>query len=133
VRVVHVFAVLIAAAQILSTITSTEGSDQVRVKDADTLVVDGMTFRLHGVDAPERDQVCLDTEGELYICGQIASAELEKFIAGRAVACEDLHADPVYGKRRIGRCSVGGIDLQHWLELHGWALNFEPYAKSEFG
>jgi len=61
-----------------------------------------------------------------------AAQELTKFIAGRDVRCEDLGADSVHPKRRIGRCSVDGIDQHHWLVQQGWALNFEPYAKREF-
>jgi endonuclease YncB( thermonuclease family) len=48
------------------------------------------------------------------------------------VTCKDLGPDTLYRQRRKGRCSVDGIDLQHWLVKEGWAINFEPYAKSEF-
>jgi endonuclease YncB( thermonuclease family) len=123
---------LIAIALSVARVGAAEVSGPARIKDADTIEVEGKTFRLHGIDAPEFDQACLDPEGALYPCGRVAARELEKFIAGRAVRCEDLGADPVYSKRRIGRCSVEGIDLHHWLVKEGWALNFEPYAKGEF-
>jgi endonuclease YncB( thermonuclease family) len=103
-----------------------------RAQDADTIKLDGKTYWLDGIDAPEIDQGCLDEDGELYPCGRKASEELARFIAGRPIKCDDLHPAPMYPNRRIGQCAVDGIDLQHWLVEHGWALNFEPYAKGRF-
>ncbi len=100
--------------------------------DADTITFDGKTYRLDGIDAPERDQRCLDPEGKVYACGLAAIEELSTFVAGRQIRCDDLHADPAYPNRRIGQCSVDGIDLHQWLVRQGWALNFEPYAKGRF-
>jgi endonuclease YncB( thermonuclease family) len=94
--------------------------------------VDGKSFRLDGIDTPERDQSCLNEDGEEFACGTTAAEELDKFVAGRSVKCEDIRADPAYPKRRIGECSVAGIDLGHWLVGQGWALNLQPTAKGRF-
>ena len=102
------------------------------IEDADTIKVDDKIHRLDGIDAPETDQNCLNEDAELYPCGRKAAEELSKFIAGRPIKCDDLRADPVYSKRRVGQCSVDGIDLHHWLVEHGWALNLEPDAKGRF-
>ena len=83
------------------------------------------------LDAPEIDQNCLG-EGGVYPCGQFALEALEGFVANRRIRCEDLGQDPKYPRRRIGRCAVDGIDLHRWLVGHGWALNFEPYARGRF-
>lgn len=104
----------------------------VRGEDANTIHVDGHAFRLDGIDAPEIEQSCISDEGEIYACGHRASDELKKFVAGRPVQCADLGADPASPKRRIGQCSVDGIDLQHWLVLQGWALGVEPRARGRF-
>jgi endonuclease YncB( thermonuclease family) len=101
-------------------------------QDVKTIRLDGKTFRLDGIDAPEPDQTCLNEDRELYSCGRKAAEELTKFIAGRPIRCDDLRADPAYPKRRIGQCSVAGVDLHHWFVEHGWALNFEPDAKGRF-
>ena len=93
---------------------------------------DGTKFRLDGIDAPEVDQNCLDAEGALYACGLKATQELKAYIAGRPIQCSDRGPDTAYRKRRIGQCSVEGIDLHHWLVQQGWAINFEPYAKERF-
>jgi endonuclease YncB( thermonuclease family) len=97
-----------------------------------SIEVDGKSFWLDGIDTPERDQSCLDEDGELFACGTRAAQELDKFIAGRSVKCEDIRADPAYPTRRIGECSVAGIDLGHWLVGQGWAINLSPNPKGRF-
>jgi endonuclease YncB( thermonuclease family) len=109
----------------------------------DTLAAaDGKRYRLDGIDAPESDQVCLDTGGGRYRCGEAASAALAEFIAGRPVQCVDAgsdsqrtdskHIDSNATERHVGQCFVDGTDLNHWLVENGWAINFEPYAKGRF-
>jgi endonuclease YncB( thermonuclease family) len=106
----------------------------VVVKDGDTVRLDGTSFRLDGIDAPEVDQVCLDEDGAVWACGIEARIRLTAFIAGRLVRCEDKGADTAHPKRRIGICRIDGeaISLNQWLVREGWALNFEPYAKGRF-
>ena len=106
----------------------------VTVKDGDTIEVDGGTFRLDGIDAPEADQFCLNEKGAVSRCGIEARDRLKTFLAGRAVHCEDKGADRVYPKRRIGVCQIDGeaTTLNQWLVRQGWAVNFEPYAKGRF-
>lgn len=101
-------------------------------QDADTLTVDGVRYRLDGIDAPEPDQACLDEEGELYPCGFVAARALQAFIADGAVNCEDLGPDTKYRDRRIGYCTVGGVDLNRWFVRAGWAINLELYARGWF-
>ena len=45
------------------------GAGDLRADDADMLTIDGIRYRLDGIDAPEFDQNCLDENGELYPCG----------------------------------------------------------------
>jgi endonuclease YncB( thermonuclease family) len=100
--------------------------------DADTITLEGVRFRLDGIDAPELDQPCLDSAGEVYFCGRKAYEELQKFIANRALRCDDKGPDRRRQNRRIGQCSVENVDLQRWLVTNGWAVPFEPYAKGRF-
>lgn len=106
----------------------------VAVVDGDSLKLDGTTFRLDGIDAPGRDQACLDENGDVWACGSEAKNRLTALTAKRAVQCEDKGPDPVYPERRLGICSVDGADLNlnYTLVLEGWALNFEPYARGRF-
>src|ERR1700741_3812096 len=57
--------------------------------DADTLTVDGSRYRLDGIDAPELDQPCLNSDGEVYLCGRKAYEELQKFVGNKVVRCDD--------------------------------------------
>src|SRR5690606_21248696 len=34
--------------------------------------------------------------------------------------------------RRIGRCTVDGLDLHKWLVRNGWALDFERYSHGRY-
>jgi endonuclease YncB( thermonuclease family) len=108
-------------------------SGNVRVVDGDTIKLDDKTFHLDGIDAPEFDQSCLDAEGATYPCGQIVAQELTKLIGEQRAYCEDLGADTKHKTRRIGHCYLlDGADINLWLVQQGWAINFEPYAKSQF-
>jgi endonuclease YncB( thermonuclease family) len=71
------------------------------IKDADTLRLEGSSYRLDGIDAPELDQTCLDESGAVWPCGIEARSRLAAFIDNRVVRCEDKGPDTVYGTRRI--------------------------------
>jgi endonuclease YncB( thermonuclease family) len=102
--------------------------DVARADDAGTLTVDGTVFRLEGIDALALDQHCLDDNG-MYPCGLFAAEALQELIASRPIHCRDLGRDPEFPRHRIGHCTVGGVDLQHWLVKEGWALSAEPSGR----
>jgi endonuclease YncB( thermonuclease family) len=99
---------------------------RVSVVDGDTLDLHGQRVRLSGVDAPESGQKCADASGKLWKCGAAAANALDRFIAGRPVAC---HVDDVdrYG-RSVSTCRVDGEDIQHWLARNGYALAYRQYS-----
>ena len=41
----------------------------VSVTDGDTLIVNGVAYRLVGIEAPQTDQTCLDDKGAPWTCG----------------------------------------------------------------
>jgi endonuclease YncB( thermonuclease family) len=104
------------------------------ITDGDTIQLGDTSFRLDGVDAPEMDQICLDEKGTPWACGVQARDALAKWIANRAIRCDDKGPDTAYPARRIGVCTVDGenVTINQWLVREGWALNFEPYAKRRF-
>ena len=59
---------LAAAFEAIETVTG-----MPTVVDGDTLIVDGSRLRLYGIDAPESQQQCLDTEKQQYACGVLSS------------------------------------------------------------
>ncbi|WP_367182987.1 thermonuclease family protein, partial [Ferrovibrio sp.] len=58
------------------------------VLDGDTLKLNGVTYRLHGIDAPEKTQTCQRDDLD-WLCGQAAAAHLRGLVARRRVACEE--------------------------------------------
>ena len=100
----------------------------VTVRDGGTLQLGNLTYRLDGIDAPAFDQICIDEHADNWTCGIEARDQLTRLIGGRAVRCDDLGADPLYRKRRIGLCSVEGegTSLNQLMVRQGFALSLTP-------
>jgi endonuclease YncB( thermonuclease family) len=95
----------------------------VRVTDGDTLTLrlslrEKYIIRLHGIDAPERDQAY----------GAIASRSLSRLVNGREVAVVVEDRDD-YG-RLVGRVYAEGRDINLALVQDGHAWWYRQYAKS---
>ena len=97
---------------------------RVRVIDGDTVDIDGVRWRLHGIDAPESGQSCR-AWGRTWDCGTAATEALMSRAAG--MSCSGSETDQ-YG-RSIGVCSSGGIDLNAWLVANGLALAYRQYSE----
>ena len=106
----------------------------VTVTDGDTLILNGTSYRLDGIDAPQTDQTCIDENSAVWRCGIEARDQLKKYIGDRNIRCDDTGQDTVYRGRRIGICWIEGetANLNQWLVREGWALNLEPSAKGRF-
>jgi endonuclease YncB( thermonuclease family) len=96
------------------------------VVDGDGLVIGGTSFRLHGIDAPETFQRCLDAKCVRTSCGIEARDRLRAHIAGREVCCIDKGPGG-YG-RRAAVCSIDDEDLNAWLVREGLALAYRKYS-----
>ena len=96
-----------------------------QVVDGDTLAVAGQRVRLHGVDAPEANQLC-ERGGQPWRCGADATEALRAFLAGRPVACTPVDRDR-FG-RIVARCAVEGQDLGAWLVGQGLAVAYTDYS-----
>jgi endonuclease YncB( thermonuclease family) len=120
---------------ILAVLSTSQGwAAGAAVKDGGTLQLNGVTWRLDGIDAPEFDQVCIDEHADSWTCGIDARDQLAKLIGDRQVRCGDLGPDPAYKKRHLGTCTVEGetSSLNQLLVRQGFALNFDPAAKGRF-
>jgi endonuclease YncB( thermonuclease family) len=104
------------------------------VRDANTIQLGDVTYRLDGVDAPELDQVCIDDHADPWSCGVDARDQLTKLVGGHAIRCDDLGPDKAHRKRHLGLCTVEGetVSLNQQLIRLGFAMNFQPSAKSQF-
>jgi endonuclease YncB( thermonuclease family) len=91
----------------------TQGSPEVT--DGDTFRLNGIVWRLHGVDAPERRQVCADG----WHAGEAARRALERIVSTDGVTCEKVRTDE-YG-RTVGTCRADGEDIGAVLVRQGMA------------
>ncbi|WP_116133100.1 thermonuclease family protein [Tropicimonas sp. IMCC34043] len=56
--------------------------------DGDTLDIADTRIRLHGIDAPEKEQVCKRADGSPGACGRWAGQTLTGLMAARKLVCE---------------------------------------------
>jgi endonuclease YncB( thermonuclease family) len=97
------------------------------VIDADTIEIHGQRIRLHGIDAPEGGQTCLDAAGRNWRCGQQAALALQDLIGRRTVSCDERDVDR-YGRIVVSQCFVGDVDVNEWLVAQGLALAYRRYS-----
>jgi endonuclease YncB( thermonuclease family) len=92
------------------------------VRDGDTLVLDGETYRLARIDAPEYRQMCKDSAGKEWPCGKAARLQLAAFVASGSLVCMP-QAEDKYG-RKVARCSSATVrDLGEAMVEAGLAIS----------
>ncbi|MCG2625245.1 thermonuclease family protein [Bradyrhizobium sp. WYCCWR 13023] len=98
------------------------------VRDANSIQLGDITYRLDGVDAPELDQVCIDDHADPWTCGIEARDQLAKLIGGKPVRCDDVGPEKNFGKRHRAICTVEGekVSLNEQLVRLGFAIAREP-------
>ena len=102
-----------------------------RVLDGDTVEIQGQRVRLHGIDAPESAQTCMDGAVRPYRCGEVATKALAALIGRGPVACRVLNRDR-YG-RLIAVCYRNQVDLNASMVATGHALAYRQYGTSYAG
>ena len=97
------------------------------VVDGDGLEIGGTKIRLFGIDAPEIDQYCNRADGTRWRCGQYATVELDRTIAGREVACSVRDKDR-YG-RPVAVCRIAETDLGETQVRSGLAVAYRKFTR----
>jgi len=98
-----------------------------RVIDGDTLALDGVRIRLHGIDAPEMAQTCR-RKGKPWRCGEAARRALAAMVADSTVRCRRRGIDR-YG-RVVARCRTARTgDLGAALVAEGAAFAYRRYSR----
>jgi len=97
------------------------------VTDGDTIKILHNKIRLHGIDAPERNQKCIKNK-KIYNCGVVATEALIKKINKNAVKCLTQKNKDRY-KRFIGICFVEQENLNKWMVRNGYAIAYRRYSK----
>lgn len=90
--------------------------------DGDTIKLNGTTYRLWGIDAPESKQACANG----WPAGHEATKALSDLIRGRAVTC-DARTQDRYG-RTVGLCRADGRDIGAAMVSGGMAWAFARYS-----
>lgn len=91
------------------------------ITDGDTIRLNGTTYRLWGIDAPEKGQWC-----GTYPAGITAEGTLEMLMRGKSISCEPRTTDR-YG-RTVALCTADGEDLGKAMVQSGMAWAFVRYS-----
>jgi endonuclease YncB( thermonuclease family) len=97
------------------------------VTDGDTIKILHNKIRLHGIDAPERNQKCIKNKKK-YNCGVVATKALIEKINKNAVKCLTQKNKDKYN-RFIGICFVEQENLNKWMVRNGYAIAYRRYSK----
>lgn len=102
------------------------------VIDGDTIEIHGERIRLNGIDAPESRQLCRDSKGKEYRCGQAAALALSDYLAAsRPTRCVEVDRDRY--RRVVADCSrADGANVAAWLVRKGHALDWPHYSKGRY-
>ncbi len=88
--------------------TVIEGRAQAVAGDA--LRMNGITYKLTGVEAPERGQACMRPGKRRWRCGEAAQAALERLVRGKTTACT-ASGSPDAAGRAMATCLVDARDV----------------------
>ena len=116
-------------------------SGKARVVDGDTIKINEISIRLYGIDAPEKNQICIGLSGESYNCGLSSTRFLKTFINNSTrVECSYKNLDR-YG-RIIGKCishtkiensnETVPFDINYQMVRNGRAVEYKRYSKGEY-
>jgi len=97
------------------------------ITDGDTIKIMNNKIRLHGIDAPEKNQKCVKNKKK-YKCGLVATEALIKKIGKNKVKCLTHNNKDRYN-RFIGVCFVGQDNLNKWMVRNGHAVAYRRYSK----
>lgn len=96
----------------------------IEVIDGATLVVDGRTVRLWGIEAPSAEQTCVTTTGRSWPCGKRVRDQLVSAVRDSAIACQPKAPG-------IELCRIAGLDIGALLVKEGLARARDDYQELE--
>lgn len=67
---------------------------QATIIDGDTVRIGNKTVQLHGIDAPEMDQFCIDKRGKRFNCGHASMRRLFLYIGADPLDCRVVSESP---------------------------------------
>jgi endonuclease YncB( thermonuclease family) len=99
---------------------------KARVYDGDSIFFGRVEVRLDAIDAPERDQACLDRHGKFWPCGIVARDALRDMVGDSEVRCAISGKDKY--RRLLGICYAGGRDLNAAMVESGYAISYRYFS-----
>ena len=111
---------------LLATPAAADFWGRIRVIDGDTFDVGSARVRLHGIDAPEADQVCGGRGAPAWACGAWVTDTVRARYEGRHATCVPVERDR-HG-RIVARCAVSGVDIGRALVADGLAFAYRRYS-----
>ena len=99
--------------------TAQEHSGIPRVVDANTIIINFQKIRLHGIEAPNAEQLC-EIDGESWLCGWEATNALAHIVGRHWVSCRQNHLNE--GGVVGATCFAGNVlNINAWMVRNGWA------------
>ena len=100
--------------------------EKIKIIDGDTIHINKIRYRLHGIDAPEIKQLC-KIKDKRYNCGVKSKEFLISLVGNHSVKCNQKDIDRY--KRIIAECFVQETNINKELVRNGWALAYRDYSK----
>ena len=100
--------------------------EKIKIIDGDTIHINKIRYRLHGIDAPEIKQIC-KIKDKRYNCGVKSKEFLISLVGNHSVKCNEKDIDRY--KRIIAECFVQETNINKELVRNGWALAYRDYSK----
>ena len=113
---------------------SSSGEGRAQAITGDTLRLNGVVYRLAGIEAPERKQACIKPGNRRWRCGESALAALERMTRAKLITCAAAGSADTAG-RTPATCKSDGRDVAADLvrDGHVFALSslFGGYGPQE--
>ena len=98
---------------------------KAKIVDGDTIKIGKNIIRLHGIDAPEKNQSCIINNEEWH-CGKKATESLKNLINLKTIKCETSEKDRY--NRYIAECYINNLSINQWMVRNGWAIAYRYYS-----
>ena len=96
-----------------------EHSGIPRVVDGNTIIIDFKSIRLHGIEAPNAEQLC-EIDGENWLCGWEATNALAHIVGRHWVSCRQNRLNE--GGIVDATCFAGNVlNINACMVRNGWA------------
>ena len=107
-------------------ISSALHAQNIKILDGDTIHIEKVKYRFHGIDAPETSQICKVNNKNIK-CGELSKQKLIKKIGNKKVNCKKVAIDRY--KRVVAECYVNDESLSKYLVKNGYAFAYRRYSK----